>query len=65
MTPTARASPKAVSGNQKLHHAMGHDLGLVWVRVVFGTGAGAGADTMFKSLRQSAIERPLRLASWT
>ena len=25
MTPTARASPKAVSGNQKLHHAMGHD----------------------------------------
>ena len=26
MTPTARASPKAVSGNQKLHHAMGHYL---------------------------------------
>ena len=25
MTSTARASPKAVSGNQKLHHAMGHD----------------------------------------
>ena len=24
MTSTARASPKAVSGNQKLHHAMGH-----------------------------------------
>ena len=25
MISTARASPKAVSGNRKLHHAMGHD----------------------------------------
>ena len=45
MISTARASPKAVSGNQKLHHAMGHDLARrLIVKLIHAARAGLFSD---------------------